>query len=166
MKMVKELIWLLGQASLPVLAVIMVSMAKANAAWISYSGNQGVIVTQQAVASQASQTVTRQPQIIHRHKSPPPLNLPQVKLVKWADTSRILPGGTITYTVTATNEGTNTITNITLIDAIPSYTTFLDATGSGTITYNDTPPVTHVQWVLGEITPSGVATFVLKVRVK
>lgn len=155
----------------PLLGLMLVAIivSTANAAWISYTGNQGVIVSREPVV--------QQPQIISSHKAPQPLDLPQVKLVKLVDTTTILPGGTITYTITATNEGTNTITDISFIDAIPSYTTFGDASGSGTITYchdgnganfdnDNTQPISHVRWGLAEISPSGTATFVLKVKVK
>lgn len=165
MKMGKVLIWLM-------LAVIIVPTA--NAAWISYTGNQGTIVAQQLAVPQP---VAQQPQIIPSYKSPQSLDSPQVKLVKLADKTTSLPGGTITYTITATNEGTDTITNIAFVDAIPSYTTFLDAGGCGTVTYchndsgidfngDNTQPVTHVQWILGEMPYLATATFVLKVEVK
>lgn len=172
MKMSKVLIWLVGQASLPVLTVIMLSTA--NAAWISYTSNQGVSVVQESVVPQP---VARQPQIIPSHNSPQSLDSSQVKLVKLVDTPTIFPGGTITYTIIATNQGTEPITDITFIDALPPYTTFLDASGLGTITYchnnsgtdfdyDNSQPVSHVRWSISDISPSGTATFVLKVKVK
>jgi len=168
MKMVKVLIGL---------SFVIIMDSIANAAWISYRGNQGVIVVQQTVTAQP---VARQHQSIHSHKAPQPLESSEVKvkLVKLVDNTKILPGGTITYTICANNQGTNTITDISFIDAIPSYTTFEDAGGTGTITYchdgrgiefdnnKKIQPITHVRWTLGSISPSGTATFVLKVRVK
>ncbi|MEW6097064.1 MAG: hypothetical protein AB1567_11170 [bacterium] len=150
------------------LVVIMVSSA--HAAWISYTSNKGKIVK--------LPDVVQKPQILSpSHRSPHPLESHNVIVVKSVDNTEILPGGTITYTIATTNQGTNSVTDITFIDAIPSYTTFSDAGGFETITYchdgsgtnfdnDNAQPVSHVKWMLAEISPLGTATFVLKVKVK
>jgi uncharacterized repeat protein (TIGR01451 family) len=145
-------------------------LTSVDAAWISYTSNKGKIVRQQ-------QNITQMPQILPTyHKVPKSPESPKVEVIKFVDKTETFPGGTITYTIIATNHGTNTITNISLIDAIPSYTIFLDADGVGTITYchdgsgsnfdNIPQSVTHVRWELSEILPSGTVSFVLKVKVK
>ncbi|MEW6618748.1 MAG: hypothetical protein AB1422_05290 [bacterium] len=150
------------------LMVVVIMVSSAHAAWISYTSNNSKIVTEQ-------QAITQKPQI--SHKSPHPLESPQVELVKLVDKTEILPEGTITYTIIATNFGTSSITDISFIDAVPSYTTFGEAGGSGTITYchdgggtnfdnDNVQPVSHVKWSIPEISPSGTATFILKVKVK
>ncbi len=150
------------------LILVVIMLSSANAAWISYTSNKGEIVKHQ-------QDMVQKPQI--SYKAPQKLESDTVKLTKFVDNTEILPGGTITYTITAVNQGTNTVTDITFIDALPPYTTFSDAGGLGTITYchdgsgitfdsDNVQPVTHVRWALSEISPSGTATFVLKVKVK
>jgi uncharacterized repeat protein (TIGR01451 family) len=152
------------------LILVGIMIASVDAAWISYTTNKGKIVRQR-------ENITQKPQILPSyHKASKLSESSAVEVVKFVDKTETLPGGTITYTIIATNHGTNTITNISLIDAIPSYTTFLDAGGFGTITYchdgsganfdNNTQSVTHVRWEVSEILPDGTATFVLKVKVK
>lgn len=74
----------------------------------------------------------------------------------------VQPGDTITYTITYNNTGTDNATNVVIIDAVPTYTTYITGTASGTgttITYShdggstydssETPPVTHINWTRG-----------------
>lgn len=75
------------------------------------------------------------------------------------------PGDTITYTITYNNTGTDNATNVVIIDAVPTGTTYITGTASGTgttITYShdggstynssETPPVTHINWTRGILT--------------
>ena len=74
----------------------------------------------------------------------------------------VQPGDTITYTITYNNTGTDNATNVVIIDAVPTYTTYVTGTASGTgttITYShdggstydssEAPPVTHINWTRG-----------------
>ena len=76
--------------------------------------------------------------------------------------SSVNPGQTITYTITYGGTGA---TNIVIIDAIPTYTTYVTGSASGagtTITYShdggsnwdgiDSPPVTHIKWERASLT--------------
>src|SRR5438477_1846948 len=46
----------------------------------------------------------------------------------------VLAGNNITYTLTVTNNGPSDATGVSLSDAIPAGTTFVSATGGGTLT--------------------------------
>lgn len=50
----------------------------------------------------------------------------EITLLKTADTTIVKPGDTLTYTVTITNEGNITNTNLYFIDPAPSGTTFVE----------------------------------------
>ncbi len=57
-----------------------------------------------------------------------------MSLLKTADTSAVKSGDTITYTITITNSGTITNTNLFFTDPTPSETTFVD----GSVEIDDT----------------------------
>ncbi|UCG45839.1 MAG: DUF11 domain-containing protein, partial [Candidatus Bathyarchaeota archaeon] len=77
----------------------------------------------------------------------------------------VQPGDTITYTITYNNTGTDNATNVAIIDAVPTYSTYVTGSASGadtTITYShdggssydpfEAPPVTHINWTRGILT--------------
>jgi len=79
----------------------------------------------------------------------------------------VSPGSTIAYTITYGNTGGSDATNVVIIDAIPTYTTYVTGSASGastTITYShdgglsydssDSPPVTHIKWTRA-VLPAG-----------
>jgi uncharacterized repeat protein (TIGR01451 family) len=79
--------------------------------------------------------------------------------------SSVNPGQTIIYTITYGNTGGKDATNIVIIDAIPTYTTYVTGSASGadtTITYShdggsnwdgiDSAPVTHIKWERASLT--------------
>jgi uncharacterized repeat protein (TIGR01451 family) len=82
-----------------------------------------------------------------------------------ADGSSVQPGDTIAYTITYNNTGNDNATNVAVIDAVPTYTTYITGTASGTgttITYShdggstydfsEASPVTHINWTRGTLT--------------
>src|ERR1041385_8018597 len=56
-----------------------------------------------------------------------PLDLPgaDLAITKTANANTVLSGGTITYTTTVTNNGHDAASNVALLDALPSGTTFV-----------------------------------------
>ena len=64
---------------------------------------------------------------------------PKLSVIKTVDRSIIEKGDTLTYTITLTNSGTTTATNVTLIDSLDNGLTFLDAVVS-TGTYSNGAP--------------------------
>jgi uncharacterized repeat protein (TIGR01451 family) len=92
--------------------------------------------------------------------------------------SSVNPGQTITYTITYGNTGGTGATNIVIIDAIPTYTTYVTGSASGagtTITYShdggsnwdgsDSAPVTHIKWERASLT-AGTTGQTVSFRVK
>ncbi|HKN47703.1 MAG TPA: isopeptide-forming domain-containing fimbrial protein, partial [Candidatus Polarisedimenticolia bacterium] len=75
-----------------------------------------------------------------------PLN---ISLTKARDKASAGPGQTITYTLTYTNSGTVSATNVSLSDFVPSNTTFVSATGGGTLSGN------LVSWNIGTVAAGG-----------
>jgi uncharacterized repeat protein (TIGR01451 family) len=69
-------------------------------------------------------------------------------------------GDTVTYTITVTNNGPDTATNITLNDDLPAGMTFVSATPD-TGTYN---PVTGI-WAINSLASGTTATLAIKARV-
>lgn len=82
-----------------------------------------------------------------------------------ANGGTVQPGDTITYTITYNNTGTDNATNVAIIDAVPTYSTYVTGSASGadtTITYShdggstydlfETPPVTHINWTRSILT--------------
>ena len=59
-----------------------------------------------------------------------PLN---ISLTKTVDKASAKPGDTLTYTLSYSNSGTGSATNVFLSDIVPTRTTFVSATGGGTL---------------------------------
>ncbi|MEM2872940.1 MAG: VWA domain-containing protein [Nitrososphaerales archaeon] len=79
--------------------------------------------------------------------------------------SSVKSGDTITYTITYGNTGSADATNVVIIDAIPTHTTYFTGSASGTdttIEYShdggsnwdviDSAPVTHIRWTRATLT--------------
>src|SRR5207245_2454029 len=71
----------------------------------------------------------------------------------------VLAGNNITYTLTVTNNGPSDATGVSLSDAIPAGTSFVSATGGGTI------PAAVVGWNLTTITAGANKSVTLVVQV-
>ncbi len=67
-------------------------------------------------------------------------------------------GSTITYTVTLTNNGPNTATNVTVNDALPGWLTTPTETPSAGTSYNAATGV----WTVGTLASGGTATLLIK----
>ncbi len=61
-------------------------------------------------------------------------------------------GDTLTYTITVTNTGNQTLTGVTVSDSVPSQTTFVSCTDGCT---TDGPPVTEATWTITTPIPPG-----------
>lgn len=100
------------------------------------------------------------------------LSGPSLTLVKVASTATVAPGGTIAYTVTYTNTGSDTAQGVEIVDLVPVPAVYVpgSATGAGTavswshdggITFDlqETAPVTHIRWTLASsLGPAGSGT--------
>ncbi len=106
-----------------------------------------------------------------------------VTLNKSADTSRVGPDQTITFSLDYANAGGITQTQVLISDPIPAFTTYVAGSASslagvltptystdGGTTYQTTEPanpatVTHLRWELAELTPgmNGTASFQTRV---
>jgi uncharacterized repeat protein (TIGR01451 family) len=75
-----------------------------------------------------------------------PLN---ITLTKTRDVATQTPGGNIVYTLSYNNAGSVSATNVSLADFVPSNTTFVSATGGGTLSGN------LVTWNIGTIVAGG-----------
>src|SRR5437899_3161537 len=72
-----------------------------------------------------------------------------ITLTKTRSVATAGPGQTITYTLSYSNAGTVSATNVSLSDFVPSNTTFQSATGGGTLTGN------LVTWNIGTVAAGG-----------
>ncbi|QIK69140.1 DUF11 domain-containing protein [Erysipelothrix sp. HDW6C] len=71
----------------------------------------------------------------------------------------------ITYTITVTNTGHETLNGVIVNDPIPNHVEVLEATVSNTLS-EQTVYDTHVQWVVNGVTVDEPVTLILKVKVK
>jgi len=102
----------------------------------------------------------------------------QVILSKKVDKEYAKPGEIVIYSIAYQNTGTQTLTDVTIIDVIPQDTIFQEASGTDTTIYychdnsnnfgtSSTLPVTKVKWVTTKpINPGGVGTVTLRVKIK
>jgi len=80
---------------------------------------------------------------------------------KTACPSPVVPGGVLTYTITATNDGNAVSADATLVDVLPAGVTLVDA-GGGTVSEDPTT----VTWDLGPLEVGQVETRTIKVLVE
>ncbi len=85
---------------------------------------------------------------------------PQLQLSKVADRSTARPGEVIAFTLTASNLGPGTATNVQIFDAIPNGTSFSSASSGGGFVNGNT-----IGWNVGTLTPGASASVVLRVQV-
>ncbi|SEM90106.1 conserved repeat domain-containing protein [Paenibacillus sp. OV219] len=93
-----------------------------------------------------------------------PVSSPNVSVVKSSNAIDAVVGDTITYTITATNNGISPVNNVTLVDPIPAGASFI----AGSVTVNGSPrtadsPNTGIQ--IGTIAAGAVATVTFQVLV-
>jgi uncharacterized repeat protein (TIGR01451 family) len=82
--------------------------------------------------------------------------LADVAVFKTGNTN-IQPGGTVTYTITATNAGPSTATNVMVQDTLPTNVTFQSASGEFNLSNN------IVTWSLATLAKGASATFTVTV---
>jgi len=86
---------------------------------------------------------------------------------KTCDKRYILPGGTLTYTITYTNEGSGAATDVTIIEVLPEHTVLKGVrywyNGRQT---NFTESTTKIKWVIPQVAPGemGTVSFTCEVR--
>lgn len=103
---------------------------------------------------------------------------PDLSLEKTVDKGKARPGDTLVYTVVYQNVGSNDAHNIVIVDAVPTFTTYVSGSSTGgdtreyshdggvTFDASDTQPVTHVRWVInGPLAPAGVDSVRLEVTI-
>jgi uncharacterized repeat protein (TIGR01451 family) len=90
-----------------------------------------------------------------------------IRLTKSADPATAAPGSTITYTVTATNIGSEIAGNVVITDPIPAQTTFVSVAEPPGTFADCFPPITtnDVRCTVGGLTPTQSFTMTFVVRV-
>ena len=81
-------------------------------------------------------------------------------ITKVANIDTVMANDLVVYTITATNNGVTTATNVIITDALPSDLEFVSATGSPQLNLNS------VTWVVPELAVGEVVTFNLTAKVK
>ncbi|UCE37406.1 MAG: DUF11 domain-containing protein [Thermoplasmata archaeon] len=84
---------------------------------------------------------------------------PVLSLSKTASVAKANPGDIITYTIKYNNTGTGWASLVKIVDKIPAYTTFLNATPGYTISGNE------YTWIIGNFSPNGTGVIVIVVKV-
>ena len=101
----------------------------------------------------------------------------QVVLTKQVDKPSAKPGDILTYFIAYQNQGTQTLTKVSIMDVIPQNTVFHEASGTDTTIYygddngnlgtSSTLAVSKVKWVINSSVGAGdMGTVSLRVRVK
>jgi len=101
----------------------------------------------------------------------------QVVLTKEVDKSSAKPGEIVTYSIAYQNSGTQTLSEVSIIDVIPTNTIFREASGTNTTIYycdnsgnfgtSATLSVTKVKWVTTKpVDAGGIGTVTLRVKIK
>lgn len=85
-----------------------------------------------------------------------------LSITKTAGQTSVLPGGEITYTITATNSGSSAATNVTIMDNLPANTTFSLVTGLAPLTCTETEG--DVTCAVATLAAGSSATFLYQVR--
>ncbi|MEK9148995.1 MAG: VCBS repeat-containing protein [Candidatus Desantisbacteria bacterium] len=107
----------------------------------------------------------------------PLIGTPSIFLKKSCDKSKITKGGTITYTITYTNEGEGTATDVVIIEVLPEkcriqnteyriQNTEVSYWYDGDWQSNLDEKATKIRWLIPEVAPasSGTASFTVEVR--
>lgn len=90
-----------------------------------------------------------------------PVKIADVAVAKTVDNSAPNVGSNVTFTVSATNGGPSTATNVSVNDALPNGYTFVSATASGTTSYNSTTGM----WTVGSLINGANAILSITARV-
>ncbi|MFH0775338.1 MAG: hypothetical protein V2A53_07625, partial [bacterium] len=105
-----------------------------------------------------------------------PQDSPLITLKKTCDKKYIAKGGTLTYTITYTNEGQGTATDVSIIEVIPKNCELRIANCESEdvkISYwyngwqtDSSPSATKIKWVIPEVAPGEMGTTSFTVEVK
>ncbi|MFH0773887.1 MAG: CARDB domain-containing protein [bacterium] len=98
-----------------------------------------------------------------------------ITLKKTCDKKYIAKGGTLTYTITYTNEGEGTVTDVSIIEVLPEHCVLKGMRDEGLgirYWYNEgwqidlSESATKIKWVIPEVTPGemGTVSFTVEVR--
>lgn len=97
---------------------------------------------------------------------------PKITLKKTSDKKYVAKEGTLTYTITYTNEGSGTAMNVSIIEVLPENTLLQNATGNPSYYVNSnwqatpSPSATKIKWLISQVSPasSGTVSFTCEVR--
>ena len=120
----------------------------------SYTLSNQASVSATGVSAIPSNTVTNSLQVT-----------PQLTLAKSANpaaASAVIPGQSIVYSLLVTNTGTSAATNVQVIDAVPSNTSYVSCTAGCT---TNGPPVTSVTWTIASLGAGASQTLTFTVAV-
>src|SRR5690554_5218045 len=84
-----------------------------------------------------------------------------VVVQKTVSTTTPLVGSNVTFTITVTNNGTNTARGISVLDQIPTGLTFVSASTPTQGTFN----TANLTWTIGELAPAAVASIAITATV-
>ncbi|MCZ4245119.1 gliding motility-associated C-terminal domain-containing protein [Pedobacter punctiformis] len=94
--------------------------------------------------------------------TPVPVPVADVSITKTAGSGTPNVGSNVTFTLTATNAGPSSATNVNATDVLPSGYTFVSATPSGSTTYNNATGL----WTIGTLANGANATLNIVATVK
>ncbi|MEO8677476.1 MAG: MBG domain-containing protein [Vicinamibacterales bacterium] len=117
---------------------------------VSAITNSGTIRSTEVTTPKASNTVTT---TLGRPA------LPVLKLAKSVNKSSAVAGDTLVYTLVYANHGLGAATGVVLSDSLPSYTSFVSASGGGSLSAG------KVTWNVAALAPGTSATVTMTVRV-
>ncbi|MDI6752351.1 MAG: hypothetical protein QME07_05825, partial [bacterium] len=104
-----------------------------------------------------------------------PTHIPHILLKKTCDKKYTSPGGTVTYTITYTNEGSAAATDVNIIEVLPEHCVLIGIRDKGVgIRYwydsewqeTFSESATKIKWLIPEVAPgaSGTVSFTMEVR--